>query len=172
MKVTSVDDEVDDTDIDGTEVFTGVQVAKQVRNSMKKWIKKQDDVFWHNYVKMNIIHCVLNMKEVQGHFSINKVYGMWKSYDIAAKKPMLFQIGIDMHTKLCYTKIRSAERLTQLAIHKCLPRSSHRSAMNTLLYTSIGVHYSLSQDTKMLLATLLKTNNKLKMLGSKFETTN
>ena len=69
MKVTSVDDEVDDTDIDGTEVFTGVQVAKQVRSSMKKWIKKQDDVFWHNYVKMNIIHCVLNlMKEVQGHF--------------------------------------------------------------------------------------------------------
>ena len=31
MKVTSVDDEVDDTDIDGTEVFTAVQVAKQVR---------------------------------------------------------------------------------------------------------------------------------------------
>ena len=28
MKVTSVDDEVDDTDIDGTEVFAGVQVAK------------------------------------------------------------------------------------------------------------------------------------------------
>ena len=28
MKVTSVDDEVDDMDIDGTEVFTGVQVAK------------------------------------------------------------------------------------------------------------------------------------------------
>ena len=69
MKVTSVDDEVDDTDIDGTEVFTGVQVAKQVRSSMKKWIKKQDDVFWHNHVKMNIIHCMLNlMKEVQGHF--------------------------------------------------------------------------------------------------------
>ena len=35
MKVTSVDDEVDDTDIDGTEVFNGVQVAKQVRSSMK-----------------------------------------------------------------------------------------------------------------------------------------
>ena len=69
MKVTSVDGEVDDTGIDGTEVFTGVQVAKQVRSSMKKWIKKQDDVIWHNYVKMNIIHCVLNlMKEVQGHF--------------------------------------------------------------------------------------------------------
>ena len=45
MKVTSVDDEIDDTDIDGTEVFTGVQVAKQVRSSMKKWIKKQHDVF-------------------------------------------------------------------------------------------------------------------------------
>ena len=45
MKLTLVDDEVDDTDIDGTEVFTGVQVAKQVRSSMKKWIKKQDDVF-------------------------------------------------------------------------------------------------------------------------------
>ena len=39
MKVTSVDDEVDDTDIDATEVFNGVQVAKQVRSSMKKWIK-------------------------------------------------------------------------------------------------------------------------------------
>ena len=39
MKVTSVDDEVDDTDIDATEVFNGVQVAKQVRCSMKKWIK-------------------------------------------------------------------------------------------------------------------------------------
>ena len=32
MKVTSVDDEVDDTDIDGTEVFTAVQVAKQLRS--------------------------------------------------------------------------------------------------------------------------------------------
>ena len=42
MKVTSVDDEVDDTDIDATEVFTGVQVAKQVRSSR---IKRQDDVF-------------------------------------------------------------------------------------------------------------------------------
>ena len=41
---------------------------------------------------------------------------------------MLFQIGIDMHANLCFTKTRSAERLTQLAIHKCLPRSSHRSA--------------------------------------------
>ena len=71
------------------------------------------------------------------------------------------------HAKLCFTKTRSAERLTQLAIHKCLPRSSHRSAMNTLLCTSIGVHFSLSQDTIMLHATLLKTNNKLKMLGSK-----
>ena len=81
---------------------------------------------------------------------------------------MLFQIGIDMHTKLCFTnKTRSAERLTQLAIHKCLPRSSHRSAMNALLCTSIEVHFSLSQDTKMLLATLLKTKNKLKMLGNK-----
>ena len=69
MKMISVDDEVDDTDIDGTKVFTAVRVAKQVRSSMKKWIKKQDDVFWHNYVKMNIIHCELNlMKEVQGHF--------------------------------------------------------------------------------------------------------
>ena len=37
MKVTSVDD----TDIDGTEVFTGVQVAKQVLSSMKKWIKSK-----------------------------------------------------------------------------------------------------------------------------------
>ena len=45
MKVTLVNDEVDDTDIDATKVFTGVQVAKQVRSSMKKWIKKQDDVF-------------------------------------------------------------------------------------------------------------------------------
>ena len=84
------------------------------------------------------------------------------------RQPMLFQIGIDMHAKLCFKyKTRSAERLTQLAIHKCLPRSSHRSAMNALLCTSIGVHFSLSQDTKMLLATLLKTKNKLKMLGSK-----
>ena len=87
MKVISVDDEVDDTDIDGTEVFTGVQVAKQVRSSMKKWIKKQDDVFWHNYVKMNIIHCVLNlMKEVQSFsVSIRCSYGMWKSYYVAAR---------------------------------------------------------------------------------------
>ena len=86
---------------------------------------------------------------------------MWKSYYV------LFQIVIDMHTKLCFTKTRSAERLTQLAIHKGLPRSSHRSAMNALLCTSIEVHFSLSQDTKMLLATLLKTKYKLKMLGSK-----
>ena len=95
---------------------------------------------------------------------------MWKSHYVATKneKPMLFQIGIDMHAKLCFKyKTRSAERLTQLAIHKCLPRSSHRNAMNALLCTSIGVHFSLSQDTKMLLATLLKTKNKLKMLGSK-----
>ena len=94
---------------------------------------------------------------------------MWKSYYVAAKmrQPMLFHIGIDIHTKLCFTKTRFAERLTQLAMHKCLPRSSHRSAMNALLCTSIGVHFSLSQDIKMLLATLLKTKNKLKMLGSK-----
>ena len=72
-----------------------------------------------------------------------------------------------MHAKLCFIKTRSAEGLTQLAIHKCLPRSSHRSAMNALLCTSIEVHFSLSQDTKMLLATLLKTKNKLKMLGNK-----
>ena len=72
---------------------------------------------------------------------------------------MLFQIGIDMHAKLCFTKTRSAERLTQLAIHKCLPRSSHRSAMNALLCTSIGVHFSLSQDTKMLLATCYPSQN-------------
>ena len=32
------------------------------------------------------------------------------------RQPMLFQIGIDMHTKLCFTKRRSAERLTQLAM--------------------------------------------------------
>ena len=80
---------------------------------------------------------------------------------------MLFQIGIDMHTKLCFTETMSTERLTQLAICKCLPRSSHRSTMNALLCTSIGVHFSLSQDTKMLLATLLKIKNKLKMLGIK-----
>ena len=36
MKLTLVDDEVDYTDINGTEVFTGVQVAEQVRSSMKK----------------------------------------------------------------------------------------------------------------------------------------
>ena len=75
------------------------------------------------------------------------------------RQPMLFQIGIDKQNYV----LLSIERLTQLAIHKCLPRSSHRSAMNTLLCTSIGVHFSLSQDTIMLHATLLKT----KMLCSK-----
>ena len=93
---------------------------------------------------------------------------MWKSYYVAAKNETTYVVSNwYRHAKLCFTKTRSAERLTQLAIHKCLPRSSHRSAMNALLCTSIGVHFSLSQDTKMLLATLLKTKNKLKMLGSK-----
>ena len=35
----------DDTDIDENEVLTALQVSKQVRSSMKKWITKQKDVF-------------------------------------------------------------------------------------------------------------------------------
>ena len=114
--------------------------------------------------------CVRSNERSSGSFSVSiRCMACGKAIILQQKmrQAMLFQISKDMHTKLCFTKTRSAERLTQLAIHKCLPRSSHRSAMNTLLCTSIGVNFSSSQDTKMLLATLLKTNNKLKMLGIK-----
>ena len=36
---------MDDTDIDEKEVVTALQVSKQVRSCMKKWITKQDDAF-------------------------------------------------------------------------------------------------------------------------------
>ena len=35
------------------------------------------------------------------------------------------------HAKSCFTKARSAERVTQLAIYKYFPRSSHNSAVNS-----------------------------------------
>ena len=33
--------------------------------------KKQDDVFWHNYVKMNIIHYVKPNERSSGSFSVS-----------------------------------------------------------------------------------------------------
>ena len=96
MKVTSVDDEVDDTDIHGTEVFTYVQVAKQVRSSTKKWMKKQDDVFWHNLREdeHNSL-CVKPNERSSGSFSVSIrcSYGMWKNYYVAAKNETTYVVS-------------------------------------------------------------------------------
>ena len=165
MKVTSVDDEVDDTDIDATEVFTDVQVAKQVRSSMKKWIKVKMMFLAQLREDEHYSMCVKPNERSSGLFSVSiRCMACGKAIMLQQKmRQPIYVVSnwyIDMRAKLCFTKTRSAERLTQLAIHKCLPRSSHRNAMNALLWTSIGVHFSLSQDTKCCLLPFskLKTN--------------
>ena len=109
--------------------------------------------------------CVKPNKRSSGSFSVSIrcMHGMWKSYYVAAKmrQPMHVVSNWNRHTKLCFTKTRSAERLTQLAIHKCLPRSSHRSAMNStanaqmmgFLWCSVMVNIVVNGSTLALLIT-------------------
>ena len=76
--------------------------------------------------------CIIPNERSSGSFSVSiRCMACGKAIMLQQKmrQSMLFQIGIDMHAKLFFIKTRSAERLTQLAVHKCLPRSSHRSAI-------------------------------------------
>lgn len=91
---------VDDTDIDENEVTTALQVSKQVRSSMKKWITKQNDVLLAQLREDEhyLLRVTPNEKRL-GSFSVSiRCTACGKSIMLQQKmcQPMLFQIGIDM----------------------------------------------------------------------------
>lgn len=128
MKVVSAND----TDNDDNEVLTALQVSKQVRSCMKKWIKKQDDTFLGQLCEDEHYSLFVKPNEKgSGSFSVSvRCMACGKSIMLPQKGVSTYVVSNwYRHAKLCFTKARSGERLTQLAIHKCLPKSSHSSAM-------------------------------------------
>ena len=124
-------------------------MAKQVRSSMKKWIKKQDDVFLAQLREdEHYSLCVKPNERSSGSFSVSiRCMACGKAIMLQQKNETTYVVSNwYRHAKLCFTKTRSAERLTQLAIHKCLPRSSHRSAMNSTAKKTI-THDTASTST-------------------------
>jgi len=128
MKVVSADD----TDNDDNEVLTVLQVSKQVRSGMKKWIKKQDDTFLGQLREDEHYSLLVKPNEKgSGSFSVSvRCIACGKSIMLQQKGVSTYVVSNwYRHAKLCFTKARSGEGLTQLAIHKCLSKSSHSSAM-------------------------------------------
>ena len=122
---------MDDTDIDENEVVTILQVSKQVRSSMKKWITKQNDVFLAQLREDEHYSLRVTPNEKRlGPFLVSiRCAACGKSIMLSQKNMSTYVVSNwYRHAKLCITKAKSATRLTQLPLQKCLPKSLHSGA--------------------------------------------